>query len=262
MKNVSALVAVAVLVALPAGTAGAEKKAAGTPTGTISLGITSEKTIKAVYALNRDIPPRKNKVQVKRFKAHFDAEKKRYGIKNLAPGAYDIEIVFDDAALAGVDLSLKEPDGKQPDEKGKKKIRKFVRDQKAFMDEHTILYMEGDSKRVRVLVDQLRKNKTSYTKRKKPFVIWRVETWKFVKTYGVWERDGDGTKIILREMIAAEDFDKMTYLFDPKLGGIAVEAGKTSTIEYRVAKELKGCRGRILGKVSADDAAAGDPKGD
>ncbi len=89
------------------------------------------------------------------------------------------------------------------------------------------LYMGGDEKAVRVLVMLLRDLPTSYTPGAGTI---RHEIWQYTWNYGGWSKE-KRTRVLDRILMQVHELRRWTWLWEPKLGGIAV-SGTPVTLKY------------------------------
>ena len=102
------------------------------------------------------------------------------------------------------------------------------------------LYMGGDKKNVRVLVELIRDKATSYTK---GFGTMRIEVWQYDWNYGGWQKN-KRTKVLHRIGMQVDELRKWTWVWEPKLGGIDVKDDRVD-LEYALPdrpdpQQLKG----------------------
>jgi hypothetical protein len=104
----------------------------------------------------------------------------------------------------------------------------------------SVLYLGGDKKTVRVLVQLIRDKPTSYLP---GFGTIRYEVWQYDWNYGGWQKN-KRTKVLHRIGAQVSEFRQWTWLWEPKLGGIEVKTDPVE-IEYSVPErpdpaQLKG----------------------
>jgi hypothetical protein len=105
------------------------------------------------------------------------------------------------------------------------------------------LYLGGDKKAVRVLMMLVRDKPTSYEGDFPGAATIRHEIWQYSWNYGGWQKEMR-TKVMDRLIMHRDELRKWTWLWDPKLGGIDVQA-EPATVEYELPdpsdkKSLKG----------------------
>jgi hypothetical protein len=111
-----------------------------------------------------------------------------------------------------------------------------------FMDTNRPLCVHGTRDRAVVLMELARKD-TFYAE-KGDQVIWRIETWPFEWRYSVWHKPNKGLRVWQRLRLAAAQFEKMGYVFDPALGGITVTAGEAAKVDYELPETLPASLGK------------------
>ena len=84
------------------------------------------------------------------------------------------------------------------------------------------LYMSGDEKSVRVLVQLLRDEATSYDgDYGEPVATVRHEVWQYSHNYGAWTKE-KRTRVLDRILTAKRELHQWTWVWVPQLGGITV----------------------------------------
>jgi len=259
--------------------AGALARAGGTArlAGTITP---PGKAIK-VGAVER-IPATIMKLKDKTHWGTVDAKTGAYAVENLAAGKYDLVVQTAEGRIEGVVLHvlseereatfelnvgtgelkverfdineyIEEGQVLSPEERDKLirtklRIDKLVDRVKKtlsvarFMDTNRALVVHGTRKRAVVLMELART--TKFYAEKGDQVIWRVESWPFLWMRDVWHKPNKGLRVWQRLRVAAAEFDPMGYVFDPALGGIAVEAGKTTTFDVALPETLPASLGK------------------
>lgn len=181
-------------------------------------------------------------------KGGFNPHTGEFNFTGLLPGTYDIILELGDATIEGVNMKLDfEDQSDEPlTEEDKQAVLDYIRkSQKDFFENKVRgLYVEGNGKHCKVLMERIRD---------KPFhadagdVTWRVEIWIFDNRTGAWvPRGRSGVDLVLRERMKAEQFKKVTHLFDPKLGGIKLKKESDEvTIEYTIPEKFTAEMGKI-----------------
>jgi hypothetical protein len=147
--------------------------------------------------------------------------------------------------LEGVDLRPS-AGGAVLSEKDVEAIRKLVLGMASFADRRRILFLEGAATEARVLVEELTTRKTSLPS-PVAFVVWRVEVWSYRKEFGAWDRYD--WRVVVRERLPVTEFEQMTWVFDPALGGLQVsEASPVGEVVYEVPQEFDPAHGLVAGK--------------
>jgi hypothetical protein len=94
------------------------------------------------------------------------------------------------------------------------------------------LYLGGDKKAIRVLVQLIRDLPTSYTK---GAGTMRHEVWQYNWNYGGWKKD-KRTRVLDRTILQVSELKQWHWLWEPKLGGVEVK-NAAITIHYEVPKD-------------------------
>lgn len=213
----------------------------------------------------------------------LDPAKGEYVVDNLAPRKYDLVIQTPEGRIEGVELRVRGEEDQAtydlnlatgelkvqrfdfskyieegeilPPEKRDKLVRTKLRINKLvdkvtktlkvarFMDTNRALVIHGTRERAVVLMELSRK--TTFYAEKGDQVIWRAESWPFEWKYTVWHKPRKGLTVWQRLRISAADFDRMGYVYDPALGGIAVKAGETTPCDYTLPKTLPASLGKV-----------------
>lgn len=229
------------------------------------------------------IPADIKKLNDKTHWGRLDRKTGEFVVDNLAPREYDLVIETPQGRIEGVKLYVPGEEDKAtydltlgtgglkvqrfdvspyieegeilPPEKRDKLVRRKLRIDKLvdrvektlkvarFMDTNRALVVHGTRERAVVLMELSRK--TTFYAEKGDQVIWRVETWPFEWKYTLWHKPRKGLEVWQRLRIPAAQFATMGYVWEPALGGIAVKAGETTTVDYTLPEELP----KSLGKV-------------
>ncbi len=93
------------------------------------------------------------------------------------------------------------------------------------------LYLAGDERQVRVLVQLLRDKPTSFDGQLgQQAATLRHEVWQFTNRYGGWSKE-KRTRVFDRILMPLADLRKWTWVWDARLGGIEVNDGDR-VVEY------------------------------
>ena len=99
------------------------------------------------------------------------------------------------------------------------------------------LYLAGDEKQVRILMQLVRDQSTSYdAEYGMPVATVRHEVWQYSNQYGGWVKDKK-TKIFDRILLPRKDLHRWTWLWEPKLGGIQMKQ-KTVSLFYELPGQI------------------------
>jgi hypothetical protein len=79
---------------------------------------------------------------------------------------------------------------------------------------------------------------------KEPTAFWRIEIFDFNKYYGGWTKDK--ATVVVHEQVTIREFRTYRWMFEKRLGGIAVAADGTTTVPtYEVPEKLDPAKGRV-----------------
>jgi hypothetical protein len=169
----------------------------------------------------------------------------RWVFKNLPPGRYDLVVLargrvrvegFDYPPLTEFDPFLS-PKGKAPRE-ASDWIVKDIAKARHYENKVAPLFLGGNDKQVRILVQLVRDQPTSYdAEYGAPVATVRHEIWQYTYQYGSWVKDRR-TKILDRILLANKEFQRWTWVWEPRLGGI--EVGKKSVeVTYELPRRFE-----------------------
>jgi hypothetical protein len=165
----------------------------------------------------------------------------RWLIRSLPEGRYDLVIVasprvrvegfryppineFDPFLQAGARLA---------DEDTRDLILKDIARSRHYENKIAPLFLAGDDRQVRVLVQLVRDRETSYDADfGAPAATVRHEVWQYTNRYGGWVKDRK-TEVLDRILMARSELKRWTWVWEPRLGGIEV-GGKAATLSYRL----------------------------
>jgi len=153
----------------------------------------------------------------------------RWVFRELPAGRYDLVILvgervrvegFHYPPIAEFDRFLP-PSAKVPEEARDVILKDIVASQH-YENKVTPLYLGGNEKQVRVLMQLVRDQPTSYDgEYGVPVATARHEVWQYTYRRGTWNKD-KRTKILDRILIAKSEFQRWTWVWEPALGGIEV----------------------------------------
>ena len=192
----------------------------------------------------------KAKIQSPRVDAR--ATKKNNGMwifKNLPAGRYDLVILakghiriegFEYPPVLEFDPFLQH--GHVPDEETRKTIIEDIAQSRHYENKVKPLYMSGDDKTVRVLVQLLRDQKTSYDGQYgRPVATLRHEIWQYTNRYGAWTKE-KRTRVLDRILMGRRELGYWTWVWVPELGGIEVPRTGKVTVRFAIPKTFSGQR--------------------
>jgi hypothetical protein len=165
----------------------------------------------------------------------------RWVFRNLPAGRYDLVILARDSRVrvdgfhyppvAEFDSFI--PSTATAPEEAREKITKSISLDKHYENKVVPLFMGGDEKLVRVLVQLVRDKETSYdADYGAPVATVRHEVWQYDYKRGVWSKM-KRTKILSRILLARSEFRQWTWVWEPTLGGIEVK-----TAPIKISYEL------------------------
>lgn len=165
----------------------------------------------------------------------------RWLFRALPPGRYDVAILangqvrvegFHYPPISELDPFLP-PTAAPPDDETREAVVSAITHSKHYENRVMPLYIVGDGRHVRVLVQLVRDQPTSYdAEYGTPAATIRHEVWQYTDHYGGWTRDRR-TAVLDRILLPRSDLGRWTWVWEPKLGGI--EVGETAV---RVVYEL------------------------
>jgi hypothetical protein len=251
MRCLVGLAAAAAIAGLPASLPAAAGEAAA---GAIRLKLGPPERaarVKRVLAVDRNVTQRiiDKTVRVKEFELRSTRSPGEYERAALPPGTYDVVVELEGGVIEGVELKAALGPGGQLAVDDRAKIAEMVAQMKTWENEKRVLAMTGGGDSAMVLVELLRTEPTSYDREAtEPFVVWRLELWRYVKLYGTWRREDD-PKVLRRYMIGKSAFAGWTWNYESALGGITVAAGEAKTVEFVIPEAFSPEKGRVRGKV-------------
>ena len=164
----------------------------------------------------------------------------RWVFNDLKPGAYDIVIMLENKTrIEGFTYPpAHDFDPIFPgtatceDQEAHDSILDSISKDPQYENKVAALYLGGDKKTIRVLVQLIRDEANTYTKGSGTM---RHEIWQYNWNYGGWKKD-KRTRVIDRTIMQVSDMRQWHWLWEPKLGGIEVK-NRPVTIRYAVPKE-------------------------
>jgi len=169
----------------------------------------------------------------------------RWIFSDLSEGTYDLVILASprirvegfcyppitefDAFLPG--------DAKGPDDDTRETIVRHIAKSRHYENKVSPLYLAGNDKQVRILVQLVRDQPTSFDGDfGAPVATARHEIWQYTNNYGGWVKDRR-TEVLDRVLMAKNEFHRWTWIWEPKLGGIEV-GKKAASISYRLPRRF------------------------
>jgi hypothetical protein len=165
----------------------------------------------------------------------------RWGFGNLAGGYYDLVILATGRIrVEGVRYPpLREfdpflpPNAPPPDDETRDWIAQDIGKARHYENKVSPLFWAGGDKQVRILVQLVRDQPTSFDADfGAPVATVRHEVWQYTNNYGGWVKDRR-TEVLDRILMPRSEFRLWTWVWEPKLGGI--EVGKNPiTMSYKL----------------------------
>jgi hypothetical protein len=165
----------------------------------------------------------------------------RWAFRNLAAGQYDLVILatgrirvegFSYPPINEFDPFLA-ADARSPEEETRDWIVRDIARARHYENKVSPLFLAGDEKQVRILVQLVRDEPTSFDSDfGAPAATVRHEIWQYTNHYGGWVKDRS-TRVLDRVLIAKSEFRLWTWVWQPRLGGIKV-GEKPVTISYEL----------------------------
>lgn len=169
----------------------------------------------------------------------------RWLFRNLAPGRYDLIILrkarvrvegFRYPPINEFDPFLP-ADARGPDDETRDWIVNHIARSKHYENKVSPLFLAGDDKQVRILMQLVRDKPTSYDGDfGAPVATVRHEVWQYTNNYGGWVKDRR-TEVLDRILMAKSEFQRWTWVWEPRLGGIEV-GSKPVHIAYELPEKF------------------------
>jgi hypothetical protein len=201
-------------------------------------GVTLVGAIKRLAAdgrLARPVDPKAN-IDAPAVDARAEREKPgRWVFRGLPAGKYDLVILARDGVrVEGFSYPPVDefdpvfpPDAPAPEDDARDEVLQKIKGSQHYENkvEPLFLAVGAGGKQVRVLMQLVRDKPTSYDADfGKPAATVRHEVWQFTLHTGSWVKDRK-TVVLDRILLARDEFARRTWVWDPKLGGIAVGTG-------------------------------------
>jgi hypothetical protein len=176
----------------------------------------------------------------------------RWIFRELAVGTYDLVILtsgrfrvegFRYPPISEFDGFLP-ADAKPPGDETRETIVQDIAKSRHFENKVAPLYLAGNEKQVRILVQLVRDQPTSFDSDfGATAATIRHEIWQYTNNYGGWVKDRR-TEVLDRVLLPREELHRWTWIWEPKLGGIEV-GKKVVTVSYELPRQFdaKAARG-------------------
>ncbi|MGM0489240.1 MAG: hypothetical protein ACQESR_21075 [Planctomycetota bacterium] len=227
--------------------------------GALTVVLKNSKDVARVGVVNRwdrDGNPRapvdpKAKISAPRFTATATrAGPGRWVFSDLPPATYDLIILLRDRVriegfhyppVLEFDEFLEHEGNVPPDVR--ETIESDIAQSRHYENKVTPLYMSGNEKRVRVLVQLLRDKPTSYDGQYgEQVATLRHEVWQFTNNYGGWAKE-KRTRVLDRVLMGKAQLRQWTWVWTPRLGGVDVGEDK-AVVKYTIPEQWNPSRGR------------------
>ena len=169
----------------------------------------------------------------------------RWVFRNLPAGHYDLVILagektrvegFRYPPISEFDPFLA-ADAKAPEDETRDWIVKHIAGSQHYENKVEPLFLAGDEKQVRILVQLVRDKPTSFDADfGAPVATVRHEIWQYTNNYGGWVKDRR-TEVLDRILLARSELQRWTWVWEPRLGGIEVGT-KPVTITYELPEKF------------------------
>lgn len=207
--------------------------------GDLELKLTNAKRVTFVGAFRRwdadgnplKLVNPKAKIETPEVDAQAESnEDGQWTFRKLSPGRYDLVILAKDRTriegfhyppIAEFDAALPSNSPSPPDEV-RDWIRKDIAAARHYENKVTPLFMTGDRKQVRVFMQLLRDDATSFDADfGAPVATLRHEFWQYTNRTGGWVKERK-TKVVDRVLTAKSELRRWTWVWIPELGGIEI----------------------------------------
>jgi len=169
----------------------------------------------------------------------------RWIFHDLAEGTYDLVILtsgrvrvegFRYPPITEFDSFLPS-DAKSPDDETRETIIRDIAKARHYENKVSPLYLVGNDKQVRILMQLIRDQPTSFDSDfGAPVATVRHEIWQYTNNYGGWVKDRK-TDVLDRVLLPKAEFHRWTWVWEPKLGGIRVGT-KSASVSYELPRRF------------------------
>ena len=170
------------------------------------------------------------------------AGSERWVFSELPAGTYDLLIMLEGRVriegfhyppVLEFDEFLKHGDTVDPDVQAT--ITSDIAQSRYYENKVTPLHMSGNEKIVRVFVQLLRDDPTSYDAQYgEPVATLRHEVWQYTNRYGAWTKE-KRTRVFDRVLMGKQALRQWTWVWVPQLGGIDVGQDEL-TVRYKIPR--------------------------
>ncbi len=223
--------------------------------GELQLKLSNAERVTFVGAFRRwdadgnPLKPVNPKAKIETPEVDAQAESNEEGLwtfRKLLPGRYDLVLLAKDRVriegfhyppITEFDPALPSNAPAPPDEV-RDWIRKDIAAARHYENKVTPLFMTGDRKQVRVFMQLLRDDTTSFDADfGAPVATLRHEFWQYTNRAGGWVKERK-TKVVDRLLTAKSELHRWTWVWIPELGGIEM-ADKPVRISYQIPRTFR-----------------------
>lgn len=114
--------------------------------------------------------------------------------------------------------------GREPEEEARQWIVREIAKGRYYENKVSALHLAGDARQIRVFVQLVRDEPTSYDGEVGyPVATVRHEVWQYTFRYGTWTKE-KATRVFDRILLPRKEWSQWTWIWDPQLGGIEIGA--------------------------------------
>jgi hypothetical protein len=136
-------------------------------------------------------------------------------------------------------------DATAPSDETRETITREIAKARHYENKVSPLYLAGKDKQVRILIQLIRDQPTSFDGEfGAPVATIRHEIWQYTNNYGGWVKDRR-TAILDRVLLPKAEFRRWTWVWEPKLGGIKTGVNGAQ-VSYDVPRRLDSTSARGL----------------
>ena len=128
--------------------------------------------------------------------------------------------------------------GKDPEEDNRDRVLKDIAKGRHYENKVTPLHVAGDATTIRVLMQLVRDQPTSYDDEVGyPVATVRHEVWQYTFRYGAWTKE-KATRVLDRLLLPRKQLSQWTWIWEPRLGGIDIGTAPPERIVYEMPKHF------------------------
>jgi len=154
---------------------------------------------------------------------------------SLAPGIWNIEILFGKTHIIGVDMKLRDLQGRVtevaplPDD-ASASIRDFFAHTEDFFTRRRMPLILGSGNRAVALVENIQEAATTSMQLPAGKTFFRLDLWDFEYSNGAWQKAK--SRVFLRRVVDKGTIDGVTFVYAPTLGGLDIKPRASVTLSY------------------------------